>query len=170
LIRENNNASNQTANNNLNAQTDFEGTMKLSSLQMDAGQYTVDVIDDNQSNVKMYKAELKGGGELPDWITIDPQTGKIAADPSKGRTGSAAPSFLTDSLQVLELKIIAEDEDGKERIIEVEIDLNEITGAETDDENSASDDEISFIPLDEQLKLHAKRADSYGEKIISLVS
>ena len=170
LIRENNNASNQTANNNLNAQTDFEGTMKLSSLQMDAGQYTVDVIDDNQSNVKMYKAELKGGGELPDWITIDPQTGKIAADPSKGRTGSAAPSFLTDSLQVLELKIIAEDEDGKERVIEVEIDLNEITGAETDDENSASDDEISFIPLDEQLKLHAKRADSYGEKIISLVS
>ena len=170
LIRENNNASNQTANNNLNAQTDFEGTMKLSSLQMDAGQYTIDVIDDNQSNVKMYKAELKGGGELPDWITIDPQTGKIAADPSKGRTGSAAPSFLTDSLQVLELKIIAEDEDGKERVIEVEIDLNEITGAETDDENSASDDEISFIPLDEQLKLHAKRADSYGEKIISLVS
>ena len=39
-----------------------------------------------------------------------------------------------------------------------------------DDENSASDDEISFIPLDEQLKLLAKRADSYGEKIISLVS
>ncbi len=170
LIRENNNSSNQTINNNLNSQTDFEGTMKLSNLQMDAGQYTLDVIDNNQSNVKMYKAELKGGGELPDWISIDPQTGKIAADPSKGRTGSAAPSFLTDSLQVLELKIIAEDEDGKERIIEVEIDLNEITGAETDDENSALDDEISFIPLDEQLKLHAKRADSYGEKIISLVS
>ena len=38
------------------------------------------------------------------------------------------------------------------------------------DEISASDDEISFIPLDEQLKLHAKKADSYGEKIISLVS
>ena len=43
--------------------------MKLSSLQMDAGQFTIDVIDDNQSNVKMYKAELKGGGALPDWIT-----------------------------------------------------------------------------------------------------
>ncbi len=170
LIRENNNASSNAANNNLNAQTDFEGTMKLSSLQMDAGQFTVDVIDDNQSNVKMYKAELKGGGALPDWITIDPETGKIAADPSKGRTGSAAPAFLTESLQVLELKIIAEDEDGKERIIEVEIDLNEITENESDGENSATNDEISFIPLDEQLKLHAKAADSYGEKIVSLVS
>ena len=44
---------------------------------MDAGQFTVDVIDDNQSNVKMYKAELKGGGTLPDWITIDPETGEV---------------------------------------------------------------------------------------------
>ncbi len=170
LIRENNNASSNAANNNLNAQTDFEGTMKLSSLQMDAGQFTVDVIDDNQSNVKMYKAELKGGGALPDWITIDPETGKIAADPSKGRTGSAAPAFLTESLQVLELKIIAEDEDGKERVIEVEIDLNEITETDSDGENSTTNDEVSFIPLDEQLKLHAKAADSYGEKIVSLVS
>ena len=58
----------------------------------------------------------------------------------------------------------------KRQVIEVEIDLNEITGVETDDENLALDDEISFIPLDEQLKQHAKRADSYGEKIISLVS
>ena len=170
LIRDNNNSSNNTANNNLNAQTDFDGTMKLSGLQMDAGQYTIDVIDDNQSNVKMYKAELKGGGALPDWITIDPETGKIAADPSKGRTGSAAPAFLTESLQILELKIIAEDEDGKERVIEVEIDLNEITETESDSENSETNDEISFIPLDEQLKLHAKAADSYGEKIVSLVS
>ena len=118
----------------------------------------------------MYKAELKGGGALPDWITIDPETGRIAADPSKGRTGSAAPAFLTESLQVLELKIIAEDEDGKERIIEVQIDLNEITETESDGENSDANDEISFIPLDEQLKLHAKAADSYGEKIVSLVS
>ncbi len=170
LIRENNNVSSNSANNNLNAQTDFEGTMKLSSLQMDAGQYTIDVIDDNQSNVKIYKAELKGGGALPNWISIDPETGKIAADPSKGRTGSAAPAFLTESLQVLELKIIAEDEDGKERIIEVKIDLNEITENESDGENSPTNDEISFIPLDEQLKLHAKAADSYGEKIVSLVS
>ena len=50
------------------------------------------------------------------------------------------------------------------------INLNEITENESDGENSATNDEISFIPLDEQLKLHAKAADSYGEKIVSLVS
>ena len=46
----------------------------------------------------------------------------------------------------------------------------EITETESDRENSATNDAISFIPLDEQLKLHAKAADSYGEKIVSLVS
>jgi len=79
-------------------------------------------------------------------------------------------SLLSKSISNYKINIDIKSNQLKERIIEVEIDLNEITGAETDDENSASDDEISFIPLDEQLKLHAKRADSYGEKIISLVS
>jgi hypothetical protein len=45
-----------------------------------------------------------------------------------------------------------------------------VIGTESNEENSATNDEISFIPLDEQLKLHAKAADSYGEKIVSLVS
>ena len=169
LIRANNGNVNNVASNNLNANADFVGNMKLSSLQINSGRYTVDVIDDNQSNVKMYKAELKNGEQLPDWITIDPDTGKISADPSKGRTGSAAPAFLTESLKVLELKIIAEDEDGKERIIEVEIDLNETLEIETSEENSQSNDELSYVPLDKQLQLHAKATDSYGEKIISLV-
>ena len=41
---------------------------------------------------------------------------------------------------------------------------------DSDNENSETNDEVSFVPLDEQLKLHAKAADSYGEKIVSLVS
>ena len=59
---------------------------------------------------------------------------------------------------------------GKERVIEVEIDLNEISETDSDNENSETNDEVSFIPLDEQLKRHAKAVDSYGEKIVSLVS
>ena len=139
-------------------------------LQVDAGKYTLDVIDDNQSNVKLYKAEMKDGSSLPEWITIDPETGAISADPSKGRTGSAAPAFLTNSLQVLELKIIAEDEDGKERIIEVDINLDEIATSSETEEQAEETDDVSFIPLDEQLKVQSQKIDNYGEKIISLVS
>ncbi|MDC3086377.1 Ig-like domain-containing protein [Pelagibacteraceae bacterium] len=170
LIRKTDGKTNQVASNNLNAETDFLGTMKLSDIQVDAGKYTLDVIDDNQSNVKLYKAEMKDGSSLPAWITIDPETGAISADPSIGRTGSAAPAFLTNSLQVLELKIIAEDEDGKERIIEVDINLDEIATPPETEEQAEETDEVSFIPLDEQLKVQSQKIDNYGEKIISLVS
>ena len=170
LIRKTDGKTDDVVSNNLNAETDFLGTMKLSDIQVDAGKYTLDVIDDNQSNVKLYKAEMKDGSSLPEWITIDPETGAISADPSIGRTGSAAPAFLTSSLQVLELKIIAEDEDGKERIIEVDINLDEIATPSETEEQVNETDEVSFIPLDEQLKLQSQKIDNYGEKIISLVS
>ncbi len=170
LIRKTDGRTNQVASNNLNAETDFLGTMKLSDIQFDAGKYVLDVIDDNQSNVKLYKAEMKDGSSLPAWITIDPETGAISADPSIGRTGSAAPAYLTNSLQVLELKIIAEDEDGKERIIEVDINLDEIATPSETEEQAEETDEVSFIPLDEQLKVQSQKIDNYGEKIISLVS
>ncbi len=170
LIRKSDGKTDQVASNNLNAETDFLGTMKLSDVQMDAGKYTLDMIDDNQSNVKMYKAEMKDGGSLPEWITIDSDTGSISLDPSIARTGSAASVFLTDSLQVLEFKIIAEDEDGKERIIEVEINLDEIATPSETEEQAEETDEVSFIPLDEQLKVQSQKIDNYGEKIISLVS
>jgi hypothetical protein len=106
LIRKTDGRTNQVASNNLNAETDFLGTMKLSDIQVDSGKYTFDVIDDNQSNVKLYKAEMKDGSSLPAWITIDPETGAISADPSVGRTGSAAPAFLTQGLEDCLLKML----------------------------------------------------------------
>ena len=71
---------------------------------------------------------------------------------------------------MLEFKIIAEDEDGEERIIEVEINLDEIPIPSETEEQVDEIDELSFIPLDEQLKLQSQKIDNYGEKIISLVS
>ena len=111
LIRKSDGKTDQVASNNLNAETDFLGTMKLSDIQIDAGKYTLDMIDDNQSNVKMYKAEMKDGSSLPEWVTIDSDTGSISLDPSISRTGSAAAAFLTwapDTLSI-ESKISAHD-------------------------------------------------------------
>ena len=170
LIRENNGNVNNTASNNLNADADFVGNMKLSSLQMDSGKFTLDIIDDNQSNVKAYKAQLKDGSSLPEWVTIDPETGAISADPSLSKSDVSVPSFIADTPTILELKIIAEDEDGNERIIEVEINLDEMPASEDDTSESPENNELSFIPLNEQLKNQAQQSDSYGEKIMSLVS
>ena len=137
---------------------------------MDSGRYTLDIIDDNQSNVKAYKAQLKDGSALPDWVTIDPKTGAISADPSLSKSDVSVPSFIADTPTVLELKIIAEDEDGKERTIEVEINLDELPISSDESPENSENSELSFIPLNDQLKIQAQQTDSYGEKIMSLVS
>ena len=170
LIREDNGRVNNAASNNLNANADFVGNMKLSSLQMDSGKYTLDIIDDNQSNVRAYKAQLKDGSALPDWVTIDPKTGAISADPSLSKSDISVPSFIADVPTVLELKIIAEDEDGNERTIEVEINLDELPSSTEESSENSENSELSFIPLNDQLKTQAQQTDSYGEKIMSLVS
>ena len=71
---------------------------------------------------------------------------------------------------VLELKIIAEDEDGNERTIEVEINLDELPSSTEESSENSENSELSFIPLNDQLKTQAQQTDSYGEKIMSLVS
>ena len=120
--------------------------------------------------MKAYKAQLRDGSALPEWVTIDPETGAISADPSLSKSDVSVPSFIADTPTILELKIIAEDEDGNERIIEVEINLDEMPASEDDTSESPENNELSFIPLNEQLKNQAQQSDSYGEKIMSLVS
>ena len=127
---------------------------------MNANKFILNVIDDNQSNVKIYKIELKDGRPLPDWIKIDPKTGTI--------TGDSANSSINSS--ILELRFIAEDKDGKERTIDVEINLNEISSPSISHDKINEGEQLSFITLNEQLWMHADIKDNYGEKIISLLS
>ena len=137
---------------------------------MGEGKYVLNIIDDNRSNVKSYKAVMKDGEALPSWISIDPKTGAISADPSKNINNSSVPSFIADVPTVLELKIVAEDEDGKERIIDVEVNLEELTAEQTDiEESSEESEEISFVPLQDQINQQIQQTDNYGEQLISRV-
>ena len=170
VIRENDGKVNETASNNLNANADFTGNLRLSDVRMGEGKYVLNVIDDNQSNVKSYTAVMKDGEALPSWISIDPKTGAISADPSKNINNSSVPSFIADAPTVLELKIVAEDEDGKERVIDVEVNLEELTTEQTDTEESNEEsEEISFVPLQDQINQQIQQSDNYGEEFISRV-
>ena len=80
------------------------------------------------------------------------------------------PSFIADVPTVLELKIVAEDEDGKERVIDVEVNLEELTAEQTDiEESSEESEEISFVPLQDQINQQIQQTDNYGEQLISRV-
>ena len=170
VIRENDGKVNETASNNLNANADFIGNLRLSDVRMGEGKYVLNIIDDNQSNVKSYSAVMKDGEALPSWISIDPKTGAISADPSKNINNSSVPSFIADAPTVLELKIVAEDEDGKERVIDVEVNLEDLTTEQTSTEESNEEsEEVSFVPLQDQINQQIQQSDNYGEQFISRV-
>jgi len=170
VIRENDGKVNKTASNNLNANADFIGNLRLSDVRMGEGKYVLNIIDDNQSNVKSYTAVMKDGEALPSWISIDPKTGAISADPSKNINNSSVPSFIADAPTVLELKIVAEDEDGKERVIDVEVNLEDLTTEQTNTEESNEEsEEVSFVPLQDQINQQIQQSDNYGEQFISRV-
>ncbi len=170
VIRENDGQVNETASNNLNANADFIGNLRLSDVRMGEGKYVLNIIDDNQSNVKSYTAVMKDGEALPSWISIDPKTGAISADPSKNINNSSVPSFIADAPTVLELKIVAEDEDGKERVIDVEVNLEDLTTEQTNTEESNEEsEEVSFVPLQDQINQQIQQSDNYGEEFISRV-
>ena len=65
LIRKNDGKINETISSNLNANTDFIGNLRLSDVRMVEGKYVLNIIDDNRSNVKSYKAVMKDGEALP---------------------------------------------------------------------------------------------------------
>ena len=71
------------------------------------------VFNDEGKEVQKYYGEMKDGSALPDWIKINPKTGKTKTDIPKG-------------MKMVEFKIIAVDEDNNKKQVTVVIDSKKI--------------------------------------------
>ena len=71
------------------------------------------VFNDEGKEVQKYYGEMKDGSTLPDWIKINPKTGKTKTDIPKG-------------MKMVEFKIIAVDEDNNKKQVTVVIDSKKI--------------------------------------------
>ena len=71
------------------------------------------VFNDEGKNVQKYYGEMKDGSPLPDWIKINPKTGKTKTDIPKG-------------MKMVEFKIIAVDDDNNKKQVTVVIDSKKI--------------------------------------------
>ena len=71
------------------------------------------VFNDEGKEVQKYYGEMKDGSALPDWIKIDPKTGKTKTDIPKG-------------MKMVEFKIIAVDVDNNKKQVTVVIDSKKI--------------------------------------------
>ncbi|MDC3143526.1 Ig-like domain-containing protein [Pelagibacteraceae bacterium] len=124
---------------------DFTANLKLGNIAFSEGQYSINFIDDNKSNVSTYRIELDSGKSIPAWLSLNNKTGEILATPPSDE-------------KVIGIKLIAEDVDGTERTIEVDIDFEEVL---------QSQDNLSYIPLNDQINEIVTSADNYGERLIN---
>ena len=88
--------------------------MTFSATQSPDGQsLTLSMNDSFSESVQSYSISMPGGGDLPSWIQINPETGVITID--KAAKGD----------EDVDIKIEAVGEDGEIRVLELNLDLGD---------------------------------------------
>ena len=171
LQRQTDNEIDQTLTSNLNTPTNdsfrtpdvffqkgFEpqATFKMSNMENTNTGYKVNIIDDSRDNVKQYSASFANGTPLPQWISINPISGLIEANPPSG-------------IEKISFKILAEDDDGDTRILDVELDFtsnDELSSLTPQDQEGIQ----GIPPLSDQLFSEYNNYENYGSKLVERIN
>ena len=95
--------------------------------------------------------------QLPSWIAIDRNTGEIQAKP---------PSNI-DSIT---LELLAEDEDGNVRTLEIELDFTSDDLSLNMDQPQINEKIVEFASLQDQINLEFDGYENYGDKLTKATS
>lgn len=120
------------------------------------GAVSIDVADSRADSAQLYSGTMADGTALPSWVSIDPATGSVTANPPEGVTELA-------------IRVRAIDSDGQVRILEIKVDLDELQeGAEP--EAATGSAAVGFTPLSDQLAAEAHELDAYGDRLVAILS
>ena len=137
-------------------------TLKLASIDKNLDKITVKIADDKRNQVIKYSLSipeqgLTFGNQIPNWLKINTETGEIEATPPK-------------DLENIKLQIIAEDEDGTLRTLEVELDFSSNDQSKLPS-NTVIDKELEkFASLQDQIHVKYNDYENYGDKIVKIAS
>ena len=106
-----------------------------------------------------YSATLSDGSSLPSWVEVNPSTGEVTMIPPAGQGK-------------ITLKINATDAEGNIRVLEIEVDLDNLPAPVQNEltESAAQANGAIFVPLDEQLAIAAEQFDEYGNDLMKLLA
>ena len=162
---------NRTANLNNSEIVDIENnsnnnstlsTLKLASIDKNLDKITVKIADDKRNQVIKYSLSipeqgLTFGNQIPNWLKINTETGEIEATHPK-------------DLENIKLQIIAEDEDGTLRTLEVDLDFSSNDQSKLPS-NTVIDKELEkFASLQDQIHVKYNDYENYGDKIVKIAS
>jgi hypothetical protein len=114
----------------------------------------IEIADLKRSEVAQYRATLPDGSPLPDWIKVDPLSGKVSVE--SGRAG-----------QLVSLQFIAQDKSGAIRSLEIKIDMPAQSSQNTlgTDAQPLAQARPAFM---NQVAQHQRQWDGYGEQLLSV--
>ena len=123
---------------------------------------TVKIADDKRNQVVKYSLSIPGQGltlenQIPNWLKINAETGEIEATPPK-------------DLDNIKLQIIAEDEDGTLRTLEVDLDLSSNDQSKLPSKTVIDTELEKFASLQDQIHVKYNDYENYGDKIVKIAS
>ena len=126
----------------------------LVEVQQQPSRLEIEVADFRRTQVVQYRATLPDGSPLPQWIKVDPSTGRVTAEPGNG-------------VQLIQLKFMAQDADGSIRTLEIKLDLSTTNSPMSPALKAvkAPDARPSFM---QQVALQQQKWDGYGEQLLSV--
>ena len=154
------NSQNETFNNDQQTDSsniDLNATLKLASVAREGNIVKVKINDDNSNNVAQYSLKVSKtdssprAAQNPDWLQIDPKTGEIQAQPPENVEG-------------ISLQILAEDEDGVVRTLEIEVDFTSEELSLNMDQPEIEGNIVEFASLQDQINLEFEGYENYGDK------
>ena len=163
LLNSENSNSNDPTQSSSDNNPDPSATLKLASVAREGSLVTVKINDDNINNVSQYSLQLSGqqnspqGLQIPDWVQIDPQTGEIQAQPP-------------ENVDSISLQILAEDEDGAIRTLEIDVDFTSEELSMNMDQPEAEAKIVEFASLQDQINLEFEGYENYGDKFTKATS
>jgi hypothetical protein len=151
------NATNSLESANSDNNIDPSSTLKLASVAKEGSLFTVKINDDNSNNVVQYSLKLSDqqnspqSVQIPDWVKIDSQTGEIQALPP-------------ENVDSISLQILAEDEDGVVRTLEIDVDFTSEELSLNIDQPEVEGKIVEFASLQDQINLEFEGYENYGDK------
>ena len=134
----------------------------MAGIERNGDLFILKINDDNRSSNSRYSLQLSSQidasqAQLPSWIAIDQNTGEIQAEP---------PSNI-DSIS---LELLAEDDDGNVRILEIELDFTSDELSLNTNQPQMDEKIVEFTSLQDQINLEFDGYENYGDKLTKATS
>ncbi len=127
-------------------------SMRIDNIDHSSELLQVSIVD-NITQDQIYTGTLGDGTPLPEWVTVDSETGSVSANPPE------------DEDEVI-IRVKATGYDGNIRILEIKLNLQQLRD-NNNTGDTATNDQTVFVPFSEQVTEKIDKQNEHGEQLVA---